>query len=91
MRRSKSLGRPHNTAFISSSSNDEGISKAYFQRLQRRGQTRDQFLPARDIMSQRFSRNRDQFMTQYGAADRNPDWEQEEVYKHEERKVIYVI
>ena len=86
MRRSKSLGRPCNMAFISSSSNDEGISKAYFQRLQKRGRMKEQFPPERFTARQRFSGNRGHFTSPLGVTDHNSGWEQD-AYKHDERKV----
>ncbi|VDK35227.1 unnamed protein product [Taenia asiatica] len=51
MRRSKSLGRSHNLTLISSSSNDEGISKAYFQRLQERKRSKDKFSGVEDAIA----------------------------------------
>lgn len=89
MRRSKSLGRPHNSALISSSSNDEGISKAYFQRLQEREISRDHFSGMGGIMSQRFTRNRRQFRAHSGGADFGSEWDQEHVFRRDKLKVSY--
>lgn len=87
MRRSKSLGRPTTSAFISSSSNDEGISRAYFQRLRERELTRDQFSMTGDSMGQRLARSRRHLRTPFGGGDIVSEWDQEDVFRRERMKV----
>ncbi|KAM7536998.1 hypothetical protein Aperf_G00000075654 [Anoplocephala perfoliata] len=87
MRRSKSLGRPRNSTLISSSSNDEGISKAYFQRLQEREISRDLSGGMGDIVSQRFTRSRRQFRAPSGGADFGSEWDQEQVFRRDKLRV----
>ncbi|KAL5110985.1 hypothetical protein TcWFU_009862 [Taenia crassiceps] len=83
MRRSKSLGRSHNLTLISSSSNDEGISKAYFQRLQER----KQFSRVENMMGQRLSRRWRQLKVPLSAMDCSPDWNQKEQYRTDKLRV----
>lgn len=87
MRRSKSLGRSHNLTLISSSSNDEGISKAYFQRLQERKQLKEQFSGVENGMVQRLSRRWHHFKVPLSAMDCSPDWNQKEQYRSEKLRV----
>ncbi|VDM26893.1 unnamed protein product [Hydatigera taeniaeformis] len=87
MRRSKSLGRSHNLTLISSSSNDEGISKAYFQRLQEREQSKDQFSGVGDVMNQGFSRRWRQFKVPLSSMDCSPDWKQREQHRSDKLRV----
>ncbi|KAM3187406.1 hypothetical protein ACTXT7_002382 [Hymenolepis weldensis] len=83
MRRSKSLGRQNNSALISSSSNDEGISKAYFRRLQERELSRDQFSVMGDSMGQRLDRNRRHLRTPFSGADFAWEWDQEDILRRD--------
>lgn len=87
MRRSKSLGRQNNSALISSSSNDEGISKAYFRRLQERELSRDQFNVMGDSMGQRLDRSRRHLRTPFAGADFASEWDQEDVLRRDRMKV----
>ncbi|EUB62998.1 Peripheral-type benzodiazepine receptor-associated protein [Echinococcus granulosus] len=87
MRRSKSLGRSHNLTLMSSSSNDEGISKAYFQRLQEREQSKNQFSGVGDVTGQRFSRRWRQCKVPLSAMDCSPNWNQKELCRSDKLRV----
>lgn len=91
MRRSKSLGRPDPKMFlsgISSSSNDEeGISRAYFQRLQRREYPSTEF--AIRGGSQPVSRTRRHLKVPISASEFNPDCEPEEDILRQKLRVSY--
>ncbi|KAL5968783.1 Peripheral-type benzodiazepine receptor-associated protein 1 [Taenia solium] len=87
MRRSKSLGRSHNLTLISSSSNDEGISKAYFQRLQERKRSKDKFSGVDDAIGQRLPRRWHQFKVPLSATNCSPDWNQKDQYRSDKLRV----
>ncbi|VDD75987.1 unnamed protein product [Mesocestoides corti] len=72
---------------ISSSSNDEGFSKAYFQRLQERGHSRGPILLPADELSRGFYRDRRQHKVPFGAANSSSEWGQEDFHNREKLRI----
>ncbi|VDO12900.1 unnamed protein product [Rodentolepis nana] len=87
LRRSKSLGRPNNSALISSSSNDEGISKAYFRRLKERELSRDQFNMMENSIGRRLTRSRRHMRIPFDGSDFPSEWDQKDVFRSDRMKM----